>query len=67
MRLADDWRDILTKAWSVRFWIAAAFFQVAAELLPYLDLPPTLFRVLALLLALAGLCARLIAQKNLNE
>jgi hypothetical protein len=66
MRLADDWKWIVTRSWSVRF-IALAFVLTALEtILPFfMDNPPISrfwFAVLVAFTAAAAFVARLVAQ-----
>ena len=70
MTLTSNWRDILTKAWSMRFIILAALlsgFEVALpilrEAIEPLDLIPTgVFAGLSFVATAAAGIARLVAQ-----
>lgn len=69
MKLLSNWRDVLTKAWSIRFMAAAAILsgvEVAIPLLDgYLPIPQKLFASLAALFAALAFVARLIAQNDI--
>jgi hypothetical protein len=74
MKLIDNWKDVLTKAWSVKFGMLGGLFYVVNALidlggvLPYLQdyLPPKTFLVLALVCALAGFISRFFKQPDLH-
>lgn len=71
MRLYANWREILRKAWSVRFMLAAAIFTGIEAALPILQpvldgtvIPTGLFAALSGLATSAALVARIVAQKD---
>ncbi|MDR6635503.1 hypothetical protein J2X72_004317 [Phyllobacterium sp. 1468] len=70
MRLIDDWRSVLRKAWSMRLMLLAGLLSGFEAALPLLDgflpIPQRLFAVLTLFAVAAGFVARLIAQENLK-
>lgn len=68
MKLVDDWRNILRRAWSVRLWALAAVFEAAGMVLPLFSdtLPRVTFSALALITAAGGIWARLIDQKGIK-
>lgn len=73
MQKLENWKDVLTKAWSMRFMGLSALCSGAAvglSLLPgftQLTLWKVLgFAVAAVVLNLAGMWARLVAQKNIE-
>lgn len=70
MRLVDDWKAIVRRAWSVRFMAAAVVFSALEVALPMLDgllpIPPGVFAALTGLSTGAAFAARLVAQKNLG-
>lgn len=71
MNLIDNWREILRRAWSVRFLILAGLLsglEVALQLAqPLIDplVPRGMFSALAGLSTAAALVARVLAQSNL--
>lgn len=71
MGLLDNWREILRRAWSVRFLILAGLLsglEVALQIAqPIIDpiVPKGLFSALAGLATAAALVARVLAQSNL--
>lgn len=69
MRLADDWKVILRRAWSVRLMLLAALLSGAEFALPYFGdkVPSGVFAALGFVVTGAALVARLIAQKGLEE
>jgi hypothetical protein len=70
MELTYNWRDILTKAWSMRFIILAALlsgFEVALPILreaiePLGLVPPGAFAALSFVATAAAGIARIVAQ-----
>jgi hypothetical protein len=68
MKLASNWRDILAKAWSVKFIILAGLLTAAEVVLPlFFDaIPRNLFAVLIGITTAAALVARLIAQQDVT-
>ena len=70
MTLIDNWQAILTRAWSVRWIIAAALLSALEVALPPLRealeplglLPPGTFAVLAALASCGAVVARVLAQ-----
>ncbi|MBB3144951.1 hypothetical protein FHS21_001352 [Phyllobacterium trifolii] len=70
MRLIDDWRSVLRKAWSMRLMLLAGLLSGIEAALPLLDgllpIPQRLFAVLTLFAVAAAFVARLIAQNNLK-
>ncbi len=66
MKLYDDWKVILKKAWSIRFMILAAVLSGIEVALPYFEeaIPQGLFAGLSALAVSAAFVARLVAQKD---
>jgi hypothetical protein len=70
MELTYNWRDILTKAWSMRFLLLAALlsgFEVALPILreaiePLGLVPPGAFAALSFVATAAAGIARIVAQ-----
>lgn len=70
MRLIDDWKTTLARAWSVRWIIAAGLLSGAEVALPLAReaieplglLPPGAFAVLAALASAGAVVARVLAQ-----
>jgi hypothetical protein len=63
--LLANWRDVLTRAWSMKLMGFAAFLEVAQQIVPYLDgLLPWWASVLVIL---AACVARLIPQEGLSK
>lgn len=69
MKLIDNWREVLRKAWSVRLMLLAALLSGAEIVLPLFHeaLPRGLFVVLSFLTVAGAFVARLVAQKGLSE
>ncbi len=67
MQLYDNWRQILTKAWSIRLMILAGILSGIEVALPYFEdvIPRGIFPALSGLAVAAALVARLVAQKDL--
>ena len=71
MKLIADWRDVLLKAWSVRFIVMAAFFEAVSMFMDLLETGDPIIDVIlrglsATAIAAAGV-ARILSQKNLND
>ena len=68
MKLLPNWRDVLHKAWSIKFMLLAAFLSgievVMSILQPSNTLPPGVFAALAGVVTSAALVARLLAQNE---
>lgn len=69
MKLIDNWRDVLRRAWSMRLMVLAALLSGAEIVLPLFSeaLPRGLFAVLSFLTVAGAFVARLVAQKGLSE
>lgn len=73
--LIDDWKKVLTQAWSVKFGIGAGIFTVLnfitqfSSLLPYMQgvLPDKTFMLLALACGVAGFAARFLKQNGFDD
>lgn len=66
MKLIDNARQVLLKAWSVRLALLSAFFAVTEAVLPALGgvLPPKTAAILAALSACGTVIARVVAQPD---
>lgn len=64
MTLIDNARDVLLKAWSIRFILLAGALSGIEAILPELSayFPPRTFTILSALCTAAALVARVIAQ-----
>jgi hypothetical protein len=71
MRLIANWRQVLVRAWSIKFMLIAGVFSGLEFALPYLEpvfpLDPGVFALLAFFATAGGLISRLIAQRNTQE
>ena len=70
MRLIDNWRAVLTHAWSIRLMLLAGVLTGLEAAWPYLDglflLPRGMFAALSGLVSAAAIFARFVAQKPLS-
>jgi hypothetical protein len=66
MQLADNWREILRKAWSIRFLILAGALSGAEVILPFFAdaIPRGIFAILSFTAVGAAFVARIVAQKD---
>jgi len=66
MKLYANWREILSKAWSIRLMLLAGLLTACEIVLPlFADaIPRNLFAALSALATMAALVARLVAQKD---
>lgn len=68
MTLHDNWRNVVRKAWSVRFMVLAFLLTMAEVMLPFFSdaVPPRTFALLSGLAVAGAFVSRLIAQKDLT-
>ena len=68
MQIKHDWRDVVRRAWSVKFMALAFVFTMAEVMLPFFSdaVPPKLFAVLSGLAVAGAFVSRLIAQKDMQ-
>ena len=68
MKLLPNWRDVLAKAWSIKFMVLAAVMSgievVMSILQPSNTLPLGVFAALSGVVTSAALVARLLAQNE---
>ncbi len=66
MRLYDNWKEILRKAWSIRFMIIAAVLSGIEVILPFFNesIPKNVFAALSFVFVSAAFVARLVAQRD---
>lgn len=66
MRLYSNWKEIVRKAWSIKFIILAGLLSAGEVILPmYGDMiPRNVFAVLSGLFCCAALVSRIVAQKD---
>lgn len=69
MKLLSNWQAVLTRAWSVRFGLIAAFFSGLEVALPilgnFLMLPDRTFAAIAGVTAALAVLSRVVAQDNI--
>jgi hypothetical protein len=66
VKLYDNWREILRKAWTIKFGVLATMFALMQVIVPiYVDsLPRDLFAILTGVSTLGVIVARLVWQKD---
>jgi hypothetical protein len=66
MKLYDNWKDILRRAWSIRLMLLAGLLSGCEVILPlFIDaMPRNVFAILSLLAVSGAFVARLVAQKD---
>lgn len=71
MRLIDEWRVVLRRAWSSRLMLLAGLLSGLEVVLPLLNgvlpIPPGIFAALSFVTVAAAFVARVIAQKDLDN
>ena len=69
MKLHEDWRRIVRRAWSFRLMALAAMLSGAEVILPlFMDsIPRNLFAALSFVAVGGGLVARLVAQSKIEN
>lgn len=68
MKLVDDWKKILRRAWSIRMAIIAAVFSGAEVALPYLGdaIPSGPLAALSFVAAAGAIISRVVAQPEMH-
>jgi hypothetical protein len=68
MRLNEEWKLIVKKAWSIRLLVLAAFMSGIEVILPFYStsIPQGLFAALSFAFTAGAFVARIVAQKGLN-
>lgn len=66
MKLYDNWKEIIRKAWSVRFMLIAGILSGCEVALPLIGdaIPRNIFAALSFIFVSAAFVARLVAQKD---
>jgi hypothetical protein len=66
MKLYPNWKEIIRKAWSIRFMIIAAILSGIEVILPFFNesIPKNLFAALSFAFVSAAFVARLVAQRD---
>ena len=69
MKLLENWRDIVRKAWSMRLMLLAAALSGVEIVLPLFSesIPRGVFAVGSFVTVAGAFLARLVAQKGLSE
>lgn len=71
MRLLDDWKDVLRRAWSIRLMLVAGLLSGAEIALPLLEgvlpVPRGAFAALSGIATAAAFVARLMAQRESGQ
>jgi hypothetical protein len=69
MRILPNWKQVLRRAWSVRFLIAACVFSAGEVILPFFvhDMPRGWAVALSALCCIGGLVSRFVAQPEVNK
>lgn len=68
MKLYDNWRDILKKAWSIRLMVLAGVLSAVEVVLPLFadSIPRGIFAALSGVTVAGAFVARLIAQQDIE-
>lgn len=69
IKLIDDWRAVLKRAWSFKFSLLAAVFgalEMGAQYVLPVDVPNRLFGAIATGLSLVAAGSRLLAQHEIS-
>jgi hypothetical protein len=68
-KLTHNWKEVVTKAWSIKLILLAGLLTAAEAILPYFEvyLPNGLFLVLLLVVISGAFVARLLAQSSLYK
>ncbi len=68
MKLYDNWKDLIRRAWSIRLMVVAGILSAVEGVLPWFadDIPRGLFAALSGVTVAAAFVARLVAQQDLE-
>lgn len=68
MKLYDNWKDILRKAWSIRLMVLAGLLSAVEVVLPLFadSIPRGTFAALSGITVAAAFVARLVAQQDVE-
>jgi hypothetical protein len=68
MKLNDNWRQIVKKAWSIRLMVLAGLLSAAEIVLPLFmyDMPRSVFAALSAIAVAGAFVSRLIVQKDMT-
>jgi hypothetical protein len=66
MKLYPNWKEILVKAWSIRFMLMAGVLSGIEVVLPLFhdSIPKNIFAALSLVFVTLAFVSRLVAQRN---
>jgi hypothetical protein len=66
MKLKDNWKEVLRKAWSIRLMVIAGILSGLEVVLPFFNesIPKNLFAALSFVCVSAAFIARLVAQRD---
>jgi hypothetical protein len=66
MKLYDNWKEILRKAWSIRFMVIAAVLSGIEIVLPLFaeQFPRSVFATLSFIFVGAAFVSRIVAQRD---
>jgi len=66
MKLYDNWKEILRKAWSIRFLVLAGVLSGIEIILPMFaeQFPRNVFAALSFIFVAAAFVSRLVAQRD---
>jgi len=67
MQLYPNWKELIRRAWSIRFLVLAGVLSGLEVILPFFsdEIPRNLFAVLSFVAVSAAFVARLVAQKGI--
>ena len=69
MKLIDDWKKILKKAWSIRLLVIASLLSGVEIIIPLLvdSFPKGVFAALSFVFTAAAFIARIVAQNGFED
>ena len=67
MQFYPNWKELIRRAWSIRFLVLAGILSGLEVILPYFsdEIPRNLFAALSFVAVSAAFVARLVAQKGI--
>lgn len=66
MKLYDNWKLIVKKAWSIRFIAAAGFFTASEQVVPLFveSIPQKVYAALIMICVMLAFISRIVAQQD---
>lgn len=69
MKLANDWKKVIKRAWSIRWMVIAGLLTGLEAILPYVteSIPRGVMAILSFVAIGGGFISRIVVQKNYDD